>query len=51
LQAAGVPVNYKCYEGMIHQFFNLAHEVDAAKMAIHDAAYALKDAFTAKGNY
>lgn len=50
LQAAGVSVNYKCYEGMIHQFFNLAHEVDAAKIAIQDAAFALKDAFTAKGN-
>ncbi|MNI53237.1 Carboxylesterase NlhH [compost metagenome] len=47
LQTAGVSVSYKCYEGMIHQFFNLAHEVDAARSAVQDAAYALKEAFTA----
>ncbi|WP_019424459.1 alpha/beta hydrolase [Paenibacillus sp. OSY-SE] len=46
LQQAGVPVHYTCYKGMIHQFFNIGHEVDAAKAAIMEAALALKDAFT-----
>ncbi|GKU78417.1 alpha/beta hydrolase [Paenibacillus sp. L3-i20] len=45
LQSAGVPVNYKCYEGMIHQFFHLAHEIDTANQALEDATLALKATF------
>ncbi|MBH5316847.1 alpha/beta hydrolase [Paenibacillus sp. GSMTC-2017] len=45
LQSAGVSVNYRCYEGMIHQFMNLAHEVDTANEALEDIAYTLKAVF------
>jgi len=45
LQAAGVPVQYKCYPGMIHGFFSLAPDVDVAVEAQRDVAAALKQAF------
>ncbi|RXZ84869.1 alpha/beta hydrolase [Paenibacillaceae bacterium] len=45
LQEAGVAVDYKCWEGMIHQFFNLAHEIEAARAVVREAATALKASF------
>lgn len=47
LAAAGVPVELKRYEGMIHPFFNLAGIVDTARLAIADAASALRRALNA----
>ncbi len=44
LQAAGVPVELKRYEGMIHLFFQLGGIVDTAKVAMADAAAALRGA-------
>ena len=44
LQAAGVPVELKRYEGMIHPFFQFAAVLDTAKVAIKDAASALRAA-------
>lgn len=45
LRAAGVPVELKRYDGMIHPFFSLAGMVDAAKDAMRDAAAAVRRAF------
>jgi acetyl esterase len=47
LQAAGVPVEAKRYDGMIHPFFNLGGIIDAARTAMADAASALRAALTA----
>jgi acetyl esterase len=44
LQAAGVPVELKRYEGMIHVFINLGGIVDAGREAIADAGSALRHA-------
>jgi acetyl esterase len=44
LRAAGVPVELKRYDGMIHPFFSLAGMVDAAKEAMQDAANAARQA-------
>jgi acetyl esterase len=44
LQAAGVPVELKRYEGMIHPFFQFAAVLDTANVAIKDAASALRGA-------
>ena len=38
LQAAGVPVELKRYEGMIHPFFQFGGILDTAKVAMADAA-------------
>ncbi len=45
LKAAGVPVEYKNYDGVTHEFFGLGAVVDKAKFAEMDASKALKDAF------
>ena len=45
LEAAGVPVQYTCYPGMIHAFFGMAPDVDRAVEAQRDVAAALKKAF------
>ena len=45
LKAAGVPVTYTCYEGMVHGFVSMAGAIDAAHTAIAEAAEALKRAF------
>jgi len=45
LKAAGVPVEYKLYDGVTHEFFGLGAVVDTAKMAEADAGAALKAAF------
>lgn len=47
LQAAGVPVELKRYEGMIHPFVNLAGVIDTAKVAIADAGAAVRRALGA----
>jgi acetyl esterase len=47
LQAAGVPVETKRYEGMIHPFFSLGGIVDGGKAAIADAAGKLRAALGA----
>ena len=44
LQAAGVPVALKRYEGMIHPFVQFAGVLDTAKLALKDAAEALRTA-------
>jgi acetyl esterase len=47
LGGAGIPVELKRYEGMIHPFVNLAGVVDTAKTAIADAGSALRAALGA----
>jgi acetyl esterase len=44
LEAAGVPVDLKRYEGMIHPFFSLGGIIDAGRVAMADAASALRQA-------
>ena len=45
LQAAGIPTEYACYEGMIHGFVGMAGFVDKGGQAMSHAASALKAAF------
>ncbi len=45
LKEAGVAVEYKCYEGLIHGFMGMAPAVAPAKQAREEAAAALKAAF------
>ncbi len=47
LSAAGVPVCYQCYGGMIHGFFRMGGLVDKVTIALDDAAMALRKAFSA----
>ncbi|MFO1350665.1 MAG: alpha/beta hydrolase [Gammaproteobacteria bacterium] len=47
LQASGVAVEYRCYEGMIHGFFGMAGALSMAGEAQRDAARALKQALGA----
>ena len=44
LNNASVKTEYICYEGMIHGFFGMIDDVDAAKRAIFDVANAIKKA-------
>lgn len=44
LKAAGVPVTVKCFDGMIHSFFSLAHLIPAAQDAVTMAVDALRRA-------
>lgn len=46
LQLSGVSVVTKRYEGMIHGFFEMAALLDTARLAIEEAAQALRSAFT-----
>jgi acetyl esterase len=46
LGAAGVPVQLKRYEGMIHVFFNLGGIVDAGREVIADSAAAVRSALS-----
>ncbi|WP_089718107.1 alpha/beta hydrolase [Candidatus Entotheonella palauensis] len=50
LQAAGVPVMLKRYDGMIHGLFNLGHVLDQGQQVIEDCALALRRMFPAKGS-
>ena len=44
LQAAGVPVQLKRYDGMIHPFFNLGGIIDGGRSAMSDVSSALRRA-------
>jgi len=44
LMAAGCPVEYKCYPGMVHGFVRMGGQVDAALTALDDACGVLRDA-------
>ena len=44
LAAAGVPVAFRTYDGMIHGYFGLDSVFDAAGEAMADAASALREA-------
>lgn len=44
LQAAGVPVVYRCYAGMIHGFLGLTSMLDTAAQAMAETAAALRSA-------
>ena len=46
LQAAGVPVQLKRYDGMIHPCFSLGGMVDAGRQALGDAAAAVRQALS-----
>jgi acetyl esterase len=45
LRAAGVPVRYHNYEGMIHGFYGLAHALDEGKRAHEESVEVLQQAF------
>jgi acetyl esterase len=45
LQAAGVPVTWTRYDGMIHAFFSLDGVLDQGKKAVDEAATVLRAAF------
>ncbi|HLK48372.1 MAG TPA: alpha/beta hydrolase [Bryobacteraceae bacterium] len=47
LEAAGVPVTLKRYDGAIHVFFVMGAVIDAGREALADAAAALRRAFAA----
>lgn len=47
LRDAGVPVQLKRYDGMIHGFFGMSGLLDRAREAIQDAAAGLQTAFAA----
>ena len=48
LQKAGIPVRYKNYEGVTHEFFGMAAVIDKAKQAQQFVAEGLKPAFATK---
>jgi acetyl esterase len=48
LQADGVHVDYRVYEGMIHAFFGMAPDIDGAVQAQKDVSLALRAAFEGK---
>ncbi|MBT3532425.1 MAG: alpha/beta hydrolase [Rhodospirillaceae bacterium] len=45
LSKAGVPVEYKCYAGMVHGFARMGGKVDQGVVALTHAAGALRSAF------
>ena len=48
LQAAGVPVIIRRYNGLIHGFFGMALIVDEAKRAVKETTQTLREAFSAE---
>ncbi len=48
LTAAGVPVSYQCYDGMIHGFMRMTAVVDVAVQALGDCADILATALAAR---
>ena len=50
LHAAGVPLRYECFNGMIHGFLLMAGELAASRHAIHRAGQSLREAFTGRFN-
>ena len=46
LAAAGVPVTYTCYDGLVHGFVSMAGAIDAGHRAIAEVAAAVKSAFS-----
>ncbi len=48
LQAAGIPVTYKCYESMIHAFLHMSGSSPAVKVALMEIAAVLKKALYSK---
>jgi acetyl esterase len=47
LTAAGVPVEYRCYEGLVHGFFSMSGAIHEAERALDDAISGLRRAFDA----
>jgi acetyl esterase len=47
LEAAGVPVTFKRYDGMIHPFFNLGGIIDAGRALVKHAAGEIRQALRA----
>ena len=45
LAASGVPVTYRCYDGMIHGFLTMAGAIDAGRAGVDEIAGALRRAF------
>ena len=50
LQKAGVPVRYKLFPGVTHEFFGMGAVVDKAKQAVAFGAQGLKMGFNMKGD-
>ncbi|MGR5998035.1 alpha/beta hydrolase fold domain-containing protein [Bacillus cereus] len=48
LEAAGIPVEYKCYEGMVHGFFWMAGIMDKGLQARLQVSNYLKSVFVGK---
>ena len=46
LKAAGVPVEYVCYEGQIHGFASMAGALDEARSFLDEAVQVLRKAFS-----
>lgn len=46
LAAAGVPVTYRCYDGMVHGFMTMAGAVHVGRTAIEETALALRSALS-----
>src|SRR5262249_46280822 len=47
LREAGIAVEYKCYEGLIHGYMGMQKAVGPARKALEEAAAALRRAFAA----
>lgn len=46
LRGAGVPVQYKCYEGLIHGFYRMGAVFNETQQALQESADALRKAFS-----